>query len=194
MVWYNLKVGSWDLKYTGLSVADSEFKACDSEGRELEYVSGKVERGYYVNPITKERVSESFKLINGKASQGFKGRVKEVTNYKEVDKAEAENLIVEGEFLVRSEALYNELTASGKALKFGGWFGNGFKAYICYVVPSELYKGFLIMSKGRGLKSELISSIVAELKEFEQKQKLLTEINTVNCKVDKAKVEDLIAI
>lgn len=194
MVWFDLKVGSWKLKYTPLAIPENEFQDCDEKGNILKRVSGKFERGHFVNEKTGETLDKSFKLINGKATAEFKGRVKEVEKFVEIPRDEAEDVIIEKEFLVESDELYNTLSEKGKAIKFGGWYGTGYKAYKCYLTPSRLFKGFLIMSCGRGQKTDVIKDIVGELNDIKSKKQKLAEIEATIQRVDRAKVEDLIEV
>ena len=168
MVWNNIKIGKWNVKYSPLDIKEKEYPYCDEKGNPLKRVSGKLEKGYFINEATGEKQDKAFKLINGKATEGFKGRIKDVENPIEVSKDEVEDLLVEKEFLAENQSLYDELEAKGKAYKFGGWFGNGYKAYRVYIYPSKLYKGFLIMACGRGQKSEIIKELVSDLEEDKQ--------------------------
>lgn len=191
MVWYKLKIGYFDVRYTPIKTITKEYETCDSEGNILTRVSGSYTKGHYVNEKTNETFEKTFKLINGKVRDKF-SKTKEVSDnqYKEVDLKEIDDLIIDKEYLCVCDPLYNDLISSGKALKFGFTSGNGFKVYYAYLKPSEFYKGFLIMSLGLGRKSDVITELVSGLKE----QKKVKEIETIVQGVDKAKVEDLIQI
>lgn len=193
-MWHELKLGNIKVKYTPLEPDTVELKDCDKDGNILKRISGSFEKGYLINEQTGERHEKAFKLVNGKASEGFKGRIKEVEKPIYVEQSKAEDIIIEKEYLVESEELYNELLEKKQALLFGGYFGNGFKAYKCYVSPSPLYRGFLIMRCGRQQLSEKITNIVSELKEYRRLTEKLKEIELATQTVNKTKVEDLIQI
>jgi len=65
MVWYNLKIGNWNLKYTPLNPIEKEYPICDEKGNILEKINGKFEKGHYLNQ-NKEKVNITFRLINNK--------------------------------------------------------------------------------------------------------------------------------
>jgi len=189
MVWYNLKVGSFQVKYTPLNPIEKEYAICDSEGLILEKVKGTYEKAVYLNPNTKEQVSEVFRLINNKPYLKLQ-KTKEVLNYKEVELNEVEDLLQERVYLVEGDLLLKELLDSGKALKFGFTNGNGFKVYKAYIYPSKIYKGYLFMSLGTTQISEVIKDI-AEVKAEKDKMKQI-ELTLTN--INRAKVEDLLEI
>jgi len=190
--WFNLQLGNKNIKYTPLSPQIKEYQDCDENGNILKRVSGSITKGHFVNEETGQIQDKAFKLINGKASAGFTGKIKEVPNPSYVEKSESEDLLTEKEFLVESDNLFNELTEKNQAVRFNGWFGNGYKAYKIYVVPSELYRGFCIMKCGRGLKSEIIGEIVGSLKDYRALKEKLAEIESTIQNVNKTKVDDLI--
>lgn len=194
MVWYSLQLGKHKAKYIPLNPQDKEYENCDSEGNVLQKVSGTFTKGYFINEKTGERHEKAFKLVNGKASSGFTGRIKEVENPIYVDVEEVGDILKteSKEFLVDCEGLYDELIQSKKALKFGGWFGNGFSVYKIYVFPSPLYKGFCEMVGTKGQKSEIIKEIVGELEESKKLNEKLAQVDLTIQKVNKAKVEDLL--
>jgi len=196
MVWYNLEIGKHKCKYTPLSYSDKEYPNCDSEGNVLTKVSGKFEKGHFLNEQTGEKHEKAFKLINDKVSKGFSGRIKEVTkeNIINVKSGESEDLLIEKEFLLENQDLYDELIEENKEVKFGGWFGNGYKAYRVYVVPSKLYKGFCIMKCGRGNKSEIIKDLVQERNDLADLKEKLANIDLGLESVNQTKVEDLLEI
>jgi len=193
-VWYNIDLGNYKGKYTALTPQIEEYKSCDSDGNILKRVSGKFEKGHFLNEETGETHDKAFKLINGKASEGFKGRVKEVENPVLVEGGESEDILTEKEFLFDCPKLYKHLNDGNKEMVFGGWFGNGFKAYKVYVIPSKLYKGFCIMKAGRGQKSQIIKGIVGDLTEMNDLKEKLASVELTIQKVNKAKVEDLLTI
>jgi hypothetical protein len=194
MVWNNIQIGKFKVKYTALDVPRKDYPYCDKDGNELKKVSGKFERGHYINEKSGEKHDKAYKLINGKASSGFVGRIKNIENPIEISKDEVEDLLIEKEYLAENQELYNELESKGKAYKFGGWFGNGYKAYRVYVYPSKLYKGFCIMACGRGQKSEVIKELVAELEEDNRMKKKVAEFEKELDNVNKVKVDELIQV
>lgn len=193
MVWFDLKLGKYKIKYTPLAVVEKNYPYCDENGKLLTRVSGKVEKGYFEDEEG-NRHEKAYRLINGKASDGFKGRIKEIENPIEVEETEAEDILIEKEFLVENEQLFNDLTEKRQALKFGGWFGNGYKAYRCYVTPSKLFKGWCIMKVGRGSKSEIMREIISDLDESKRLIEKLKQIDLDTQKINKVKVEEMIEI
>lgn len=188
MVWYDLKVGTFNLKITPLNPVEKEFPNCDKDGKPLKKVAGKYERGYFENEKG-ERFDVAFKLINGKPFAKL-SKTKETKVYKEVDVKEVDDIIQEKIYLVECDDLYNELKETGKALLFGYTSGNGYKVYKAYIRPSELYQGFCFMVCGTTQISELMQEITETIK---QKEKLKTLTLTIQG-VDKARVEDLITL
>jgi len=189
MVWYNLKVGDYILKYTSLTPITKEYLNCDKDGNELKRVSGKYEKGYFLNELTDEKHETSFKLINGKPYSKL-SKTKEVNKFCEVDINEVEDLLQERVYLVECNSLLNDLQSKGKALKFGFTNGNGFKVYKAYLYLSKLYKGFLFMSLG----TTQISELVTELSEIKKQEETLKQITLDIMGINKAQVEDLIEI
>lgn len=196
MVWYNLEINGHKCKYTPLAVGEKEYPNCDSDGNILTRVSGKFEKGHFVNEKTGDKHEKAFKLINEKVSKGFSGRIKEVTQEQliMVESGESEDLLTEKEFLLENEDLYDELLEKEKEVKFGGWFGNGYKAYRVYVMPSKLYKGFCIMKVGRGNKADIIKGLVEDRTDLANLKEKLDSIDLGLDNVNKTKVEDLLEI
>jgi len=189
-----LKEKEYSCKYTSLAVTEIEYPNCDSDGNILKKVSGKFEKGYFINEETQQKHDVAFKLIKGNVKKKFSGRRKEINDTKIVDSGESEDLLVEKEFLLENEDLYNELNDSNIEIKFGAWFGNGYKAYRVYVVPSKLYKGFCMMKVGRGNKSELLGEIIREREDLTDLKSKLDSIQMTADKVSETKIEDLLDI
>jgi len=189
MVWYNLKVGTFGLKYTPLNAVDKEYPYCDKDGNILKKVAGKFEKGYFINEATGEKNNEAFRLINNKPYAKLQ-KTKEVNNYKEVEIKEVEDLLTESVYLVECDNLLNELNESGMALKFGFTNGNGYKVSKAYVYPSKIYKGYLFMSLGRTQISELIGEIDSIKNDIKKAKQITATIQGIN----RASVEELIAI
>jgi hypothetical protein len=197
-VWYDLSLGKYKIKYTPLEVEEQEYPLCDSNGNILKKVMPKkdenAEKTYYYNEKTGEKHFKAFKLIKGKASEGFKGRIKEWEKPIEIDEKESEDLIVEKTYLAESRELYEYLAENKKALKFGGYFGNGYKVYRCVINPSQNFKGFLVIRCGRGQISERIMDIVGELEEYRRLKAKLSAVELETEKINRVKVEDMIEI
>jgi len=189
MVWYNLKIGSWNIKYTALKPEENEYPYCDSNKNILKKIAGKFEKGYFINEATQEKFDSAFRLINNNAYAKLQ-KTKEVLNYKEVDVEEVEDLLVEKQYLIECDSLLRELNASGKALKFGFTNGNGFKVYKAYISPSKIYKGYLFMLLG----TTQISSIITSIDEVKSQKAKLKDIEVSISGINRAKVEDLLQI
>lgn len=193
MVWYNLRIGSYYVKYTPLNPIEKKYPYCDSNGNLLKYVNGKFEAGYFEDNEGNKH-NEAFFLINNKPYAKL-SKTKETDNYKEVEINEVDDLIVEKTYIIECDKLMNDLLTTKKALKFGMSLGGGgrfgsVKTYYAYIYPSELYNGLLFMSLGTTKKSEVIKEIVEGLNE----QKKLKQITTTIQSIDRAKVEDLIQL
>lgn len=187
--WYNLRVGSWNLKYTPLNPIEKEYPYCDKDGNILSKVAGKFEKGYFLNEKSGEKVETAFRLIKDKPMAKL-SKTKETTLFKEVDISEVEDLLVERQYLVENDILLRELGDSGKALKFGFTNGNGFKVFKAYIYPSKIYEGYMFMSLGTTQISELIKEIADDKAKNEKLKKIEITIQGIN----KAKVEDLIEL
>ena len=188
MVWYKLKIGKYDTEVSPLNPKSENFKDCDKDGNVLTKKAGTYTRGTYINETTGEEHEVAFKLIKGKA-MGKLSKTKEVQNFKEVDVREQDDLIIEKEYLMKSDWLLQELKTTGKALKFAYTSGNGYKVYFAYVKPHPIYTDYLSMVLGTTKKSEIIEGLIqAE----EEKAKVKTCIEAIG--VDKAQVEDLIEL
>ena len=185
MVWYNLKIGKGHLKMTPLNPLKVEYANVDKDGNPLTRVKGTFERGHFVNETTGETTPTAYKLIKGIA-MGKIAKTKEVGLYREVDLKEIDDILEEKRYLVESEYWLDELSQSGKALKFGFASGNGYKVYKGYLYPSQVYNGFLMLKLG----TTQISEIVGEVEQQKEKTKISVSIDGI----DRAKVEDLIEI
>ena len=189
MVFYNLKVGSYELKYTPLKTTTTDYPYCDSEGNILKRVVEGKTNAFYLNEKTEEKHTTAFRLINEKPMAKL-SKTKEVSNYKEVDKKEINDLIIEKEYLVFNDLLLRDLKASGKVLKFAFTNGNGFKVFLAFVYVNPLYEDLLFMCLGNSKKSTLIK----EIKELQNQKDKMKSIDLSIQGVDKARVEDLIQI
>ena len=189
MVWYNLRVGTFYLKYTPLKPITKEYPYYDSEGNILKRIVEGRGKAFFVNENTGVKNETAFRLINNKPYAKL-SKTKETDNYLEVDNKEIDDLIVEKQYLIDCDLLLKELKESNKSLKFGFTFGNGFKVYKAYIHTNKMYKDFLFMSVGTTQKSEVIKELMSEQKQ----KKKLQQIDISIQGIDRAKVEDLIAI
>ena len=87
--------------------------------------------------------------------------------------------------------MFKELTEKNQAISFKSWWGNGYKIYRVFITPSKLYKGFCIMSCGRGVKSEIIQQIVGDLTEYRELQDELKKVEVTIQEVNKASLDDI---
>ena len=188
MVWYNLKIGNWACKITPINPTPREYQDVDKDGNPLKRVKGEFTKGYFVNEETDEKHENAFKLING-TPRGKLSKTKEVSNYREVELKEVENVIVEKQYLVEGDLLLQELKESGKALKFAYTGGNGYKVYVGYLYPS-IYEGFLELACGTTLKSEVIKDIIDNKAQAKKLQKIDTTIQGV----DRATADELVCL
>jgi len=188
MVFYSLKVGKYDLKYSPFSDNDEQYPICDKDGEVLDYVKGTRVNGYYVKPNTEEKVTQTFMLVNGKPKEKFT-RTKETNHFKIVEESESEDLVNPKQYLVECEELLSELKASGKALKFGISFGGKSKPYYAIVSVNKLYNR-LEMWISKGKKSEQYEQYISIC---EDKQ-AIQDITLCISGIDKAQIEELIEL
>src|SRR3990167_7969622 len=138
MVWYNVRVGKYRLKYTPLKINETEYPYCDKEGNLLnKVVEGNQRESYFLDDKGNKSII-AFRLVNGKPRAKL-DKTKDTDNFKEVESVEVEDLLTEKEYLVDSDFLLEELQNTGKAIKFGFTNGNGFKVFIAYVYVDKLY-------------------------------------------------------
>lgn len=189
-MWYKLKIGTWNVRYTSLMPVKKDYPYCDDKGNILTKVTGKIEKGYFLDNEGNKHFN-SFRLINNKPYAKLQ-KTKEIQKgkYRELDLKEYEDLVIEKEYLVFCEDLHEELITTEKCLKFGFTNGNGFKVYRAYIYPSKLYKGFLFMILGTTQKSEIISSKIQEIKQQDKAKEIDLTIQGIN----RASVDDLIQI
>ena len=202
---YNLSITSkgrhWDFKHVPFrdEVEREPLPYCDE--------SSKILKRVMVNGATGEQVihgkitytyedggeysGEVFRLFNGKPIVGFKGRIKEVADEDliELPLKEAYDLMVSKTYVGYNPELYDYLFANELTIKFGGWFGNGVQGYICYLIPSVLYDGFVELIAGNLYKSEQMKGIAEELVAEKKAQDKTKEQAS---KVNRLKVADLI--
>lgn len=193
MVWFNLRVGSYYMKYCSIPIEEKKYPYCDENGDLLTYKKGNFESGYFENSKG-ERKETPFFLINNKPYAKI-SKTKETDKYIEVDINEKDDLYEAKEYIIECQKLYEDLINSGKALKFGMSFGGGgkfgsVKTYYAYVYPSPLYKGLLFMSCATNKKSEGIAKVYEGI----QQNKKLQELNLTIQGINKIKIEDLITL
>ena len=189
VMFYNLQVGKYLVKYSPLNADESEYPYCDKEGNILKRVTeGENNQIKYFADEKGNKHEIAFRLINNKPFAKL-DKTKVVTTFKEVDRKEVEDLLSEKEYLVECDFLRDELINTGKALKFGFTNGNGFKVYKAYIYVDTLYN-LLFMKLGRTQKSELLNKISQDL----QNKKQIEQLNLTIQGIEKAKVEDLISI
>jgi len=169
-----------EIKLTILQEKNDVFRAIDSM------------KPFYINTKTGERHETAFKLVNGSPKSEMK-KTESTDNFMYCDEEEVNNLVIDKEYLVRGEDLYNDLKDKKKGLKVGLSFGRGLKGYRCILTPSKNYKGFLDMRAGQKYKSEVVEGKVMELEETERLKELLSQVSLENKKIV-AKVEDLITL
>jgi hypothetical protein len=189
MVFYNLRVGSFSLKYSPFKDKKNEFPYCDKDAHILKRVSGHLEKGYFINEQTGERHDRAYLLINGKAFEKFL-RTKETDKYREVENNEIFDLANPKMYYVESDKLLTELQNSGKALKFIISFG-GQQSYLAYVFVNPLYN-CLMMYIGNAKVSE-------QMLQFQENQKNLEKIKELTLTIDgikraNAEIENLIVL
>ena len=181
MVWYNLKIGNWNIKYTGIKQPILEFEDCDENGNAIQKEKGSYLKGKVLD-LNGNELKKTYKKINGKVVDKF-SKTKEVKAYKEVDKSEIDGFMAEAYYFVDCEQLKQELMDSNKALVFGFTNGNGFKFYKSYL---SVFGNALLMRLGLGHLQEQIKELEANV----ESKKLLEELKLP--KVESAKVEELI--
>ena len=138
MVWYNLQVGKYNIKYTPLKSETPIYPYCDSEGNILNKVlEGNGKNSFFIDDKGNKHTT-SFRLINGKPLAKL-SKTKNVNAFKEVDKNEVEDLLTEKEYLVDSDFLLSDLKNSEKALKFGISFGGKSKPYFAIVCLNTIF-------------------------------------------------------
>jgi len=190
MVFYKLKIGSYEVKYTPLKTTTTDYPYCDSDGNLLKrIVEGGNRKVFFINEQTQEKHEVAFRLINNKPMDKL-SKTKEVSNYKEVDKKEINDLIIEKEYLVFNDLLLRDLKENDKVLKFGFTNGNGFKVFLAFIYVNPLYPDLLFMCLGNSKKSTLIK----EIKELQNQKEKLKSVELSIQGVDKLQVEDLIQL
>jgi hypothetical protein len=155
---HTLIIGSWKLRMTNIKDKEEDYKTVDKDNRELEYIPGKVERGYYVDPVTKDKVLNTYKSIKGKPCGKFK-QTEVVKTFKEVSIQELFDL--KEKHLYYIEDVPNDLMAKlkeGKAIKLVYSPGNGYSAYYGIIYHSTFHDKIL-MKLGNAFIGEQINDI-----------------------------------
>jgi hypothetical protein len=188
-VTYNLVVGSWNLKISSLKDKEEDYPTVDKNNKELKYIPGKVERGYYVDPETDERVPKTYKRIKDKPADKFQ-KTNKVTNFKEVTVQEVSDLKEKYVYFVEGVTpdLLNKLK-EGKAIKLVYSTGNGYSAYYGMIFYSPFHNRVL-MRLGNAFISEQIKDI--ELgREADNK---LKDVTLQEEGVSRGQVEDILTL
>lgn len=188
MVFYSVRVGTFLIRYQPFSDEDESYPICDENKTILEYVKGTRTNGYYVNPVTKEKVNKTFMLVNGEPKEKFE-RTKETDKFKFVDKNEIADLVNPKMYIVESDGLKEFLSSKQQALKFGISFGGKSKPYFAIICLNPIYN-VLEMWISKAKKSEQYLSYTQELNDKKRLEELTLNISGI----DKAKVEDLIIL
>ena len=188
MVFFSIRVGNYNIKYSPFSDEDEQYPICDKEKTILEYVKGTRTNGYYINPVSKEKVDKTFMLVNGEPKEKFE-KTKETDKFRIVENQEANDLVNPKMYIVECDKLKEELRESGKSLKFGFSNGGKSKPYYAIVCFQPLFNT-LEMWISKAKKSEQYADYTNSLQD---KQKL-REMTLMIEGIDKAKVEDLIEL
>lgn len=196
MTWYNLSINAGGkkipVKYFRLQSEKKEYPYCDADGKLLTRVSGTIQKGHFVDSEGNKH-EKAFRLINGKATEEFRGRIKEAERTKEIPINEID-IIAEKQFIIDSEELYDYLKKNNTALVFGGWFGTGYNGEKCYVYPSPLFPNFCEMTTGISSKLQVGRQAITQLQEDKRLRDKLKSVDITIQKVAKAQVDDLIQI
>lgn len=191
MVWYKLRIGNYNLRYTPINAEIKEFPYCDKDGNILKKVIPQKSAEYktYFIDSKGNRQETAFRLIKGKARAKL-DKTKEVNNFIEVKNNEVEDLLTERFYVVDCPLLFEKLKKEKKALKFAFSNGNGFKVYLAYIHSSSLYPDILFMSLGQAQKSILIKEAIEQIQN--QDAKRTTELIVMG--VNKATTEELLEL
>lgn len=191
MVWYKLKIGNYEVKYTPLSAEIKEYPYCDKDGNIIKKViptKTEEQKTFYVDEKGNKH-NIAFRLIKGKARAKL-DKTKEINNFLEVKEIEVEDLLTEKFYICNSPLLLEKLKEEKKALKFAFTNGNGFKVFMGYLHTSKLYEDVLFMSLGQTQKSILIQNVLSQLENQKEKKSIEVVIMGVN----KATTEELLEI
>ena len=191
MVFYKLRIGNYELRYTPLKADIKEFSYCNKDGEILtKIIPPKTQevKTYFVDSKG-NKYDTAFRLIKG-LPRAKLSKTKEVNNFVEVKSKEVEDLLTERFYFVDCPLLFDKLQSEKKALKFCFSNGNGYLVYLAYIHTSELYPDCLFMSCGRTQKSNLIKDIIGVIQNQKQVRVLETEVMGIN----RATAEELLEI
>ena len=188
MVFYKIQVGKYNISYSPFNDNDEQYPIVDKDGNKLDYIKGTRVNGYYVNPKTQEKVTQTFMLINGKAKEKF-SRTKETNHFKMVDEKESLDLVNAKSYIVECNELLTELKATKKCLKFGISFGGFSKPYFAIISVNKLYNR-LEMNISKGFKSQQYAEYGQQLED----KKAIEELTLTISGIDKVKIEELIEL
>jgi hypothetical protein len=130
------RLGNYDIDVVGkIEQKRTEYPLCDETGKEVTTEKGSYTKATYKNS---EGVvlSKVYRLINGKPFDKFE-KTKKVNKFDVVPKTEVYDLIIECFYLVKNEELKKELKEEDKAIRFIYSCGNGYKAYLSYLMPFQ---------------------------------------------------------
>lgn len=188
MVFFSVRVSTYLIKYQPFSDDDESYPIVDKDKTLLEYVKGTRTNGYYINPISKEKVEKTYMLVNNEPKEKFE-RTKETDRFRWIEKEEVNDLVNPKQYLIDCPSLLEEIKRNGKALKFGISFGGKSKPYIAVVFLNNLYNT-LEMAISKGKKSEQYLAYTTELNDKNKLRELTLCIDGIN----RASVEELVEL
>ncbi len=188
MVTHRLRIGSWDLKISNLPDEEKKYPTVDKDNKELIYVPGRVERGYYVDPDTKEKVQKVYKRIGDKPVDKLK-RTEFAEKYKETDFLEAVDLKATKYHLVEDvPSAMMDILKNGKAIKIIYTAGNGYNSCYGYIYIHQKSQKVIL-----ALGNDFISRQIHDIEQGKESRKKLIEA-TLQEGVERAKEEDLLTL
>lgn len=163
-----IRVGTYEVNVVKrIEQKRKEYPLCDKEGNEVttEYTPSK--------KVFKNKdgvvIEKLYRLINNIPQAKFK-KTDAVNYYEEVSINAVEDLIAESYYYCECEVLRQYLKKNKKAFRFLYTNGNGYKAYISYLLP---FKSHLIMVCGFGGITQQIAEITAERVSEEVKEEVV---------------------
>lgn len=167
-----MKIGVFDVKVVKrLEEPRKEYPLCDKDGNEL--VSDFKPSARTLKTKEGVVVTETYRLINGKPLAKFK-KTDKVANFEEVSKVSAYDLRVEEYYFCECDALKKQLKEKDTALRFVYTNGNGYRAYISYLI---VYQDNLVMVCGFGSLTELCERVKANRSEKAETEEQVERAN-----------------
>jgi hypothetical protein len=188
MVFNSVRVGIYEIKYQPFSENDEQYTIIDKDKTILEYVKGTKTNGYYVNPVSKEKVEKTYILVNDEPKEKLE-RTKETDRFKIVNQNEIADLVNPKMYIVECDKLRDELRLNGQALKFGISMGGKSKPYYAIICLNPIFNT-LEMWISKAKKSEQYLDYTNKLTDKQKLKEMTLSIDGI----DKAKVEDLIEL